>query len=209
MNPIWEQFQKEFMTILTDGGILMVPLTILALTIYWTAFRLYYFFSEHSFYKVRRERLIEYIFNPILASGELRQILDYTQANGDPSGSAVKARFSEVLSAYLSDADSKRSFLLVLVTTAPLMGLLGTVMGMLTTFSGLAVSAGGSTVDQIAAGISEALITTQTGLIIAIPAYVMATLIQKRRNEMEACLTTMEALTVQLYEKKSNSPQES
>ena len=209
MNPIWEQFQKEFMTILTDGGVLMVPLTILALAIYWTAFRLFFFFSEHRFYKVGRERLIEYIFNPILATGELREILDFTQADREGSSDSVKARFAEVLGAYLSDADSKRSFLLVLITTAPLMGLLGTVMGMLTTFSGLAVSTGVSTVDQIAAGISEALITTQTGLIIAIPAYVLASLIQKRRNEMEACLTTMEALTVQLYEKKSTSPQES
>jgi len=119
--------------------------------------------------------------------------------------SMVKSRFSEVNSTYLSSIDSRRTYLLILITTAPLMGLLGTVMGMLTTFSGLAVSTAGSTVDQIAAGISEALITTQTGLIIAIPAYVMATLIQKRRNELEACLTTMEALTIQLYKKKFNS----
>lgn len=204
MNSIWEQFQTEFMTILTDGGILMVPLSILALTIYYTAFKLFYFFSEHRFYRVQRKRLIELVFNPVLASGELRAVLDYTQGTGVETTSEVKARYAEVLSSYLSEADSKRSYLLVLITTAPLMGLLGTVMGMLTTFSGLAVSVGGSTVDQIAAGISEALITTQTGLIIAIPAYVMATLIQKRRNEMEACLTTMEALTVQLYEKNSN-----
>jgi biopolymer transport protein ExbB len=203
LNSIWEQFQVEFMTILTDGGILMVPLSILALTIYYTAFKLYYFFSEHLFYKVKRERLIEYVFNPILATGELRQILDYTQSDEVKTADEVKARYAEILSSYLSEVDSRRSYLLVLVTTAPLMGLLGTVMGMLTTFSGLAVSAAGSTVDQIAAGISEALITTQTGLIIAIPAYVMATLIQKRRNEMEACLTTMEALTVQLYEKNT------
>jgi biopolymer transport protein ExbB len=203
LNSIWEQFQVEFMTILTDGGILMVPLSILALTIYYTAFKLYYFFSEHLFYKVKRESLIEYVFNPILATGELRQILDYTQSDEVTTADEVKARYAEILSSYLSEVDSRRSYLLVLVTTAPLMGLLGTVMGMLTTFSGLAVSAAGSTVDQIAAGISEALITTQTGLIIAIPAYVMATLIQKRRNEMEACLTTMEALTVQLYEKNT------
>jgi len=204
LNSIWEQFQTEFMTILTDGGILMVPLSILALTIYYTAFKLFYFFSEHRFYRVQRQRLIEFVFNPILASGELRAVLDYTQGTEVETTSDVQARFAEVLSSYLSETDSKRSYLLVLITTAPLMGLLGTVMGMLTTFSGLAVSVGGSTVDQIAAGISEALITTQTGLIIAIPAYVMATLIQKRRNEMEACLTTMEALTVQLYEKNSN-----
>jgi biopolymer transport protein ExbB len=202
LNSIWEQFQTEFMTILTDGGVLMLPLTILALTIYYTGFKLFYFFTEHRFYRVKRDKLIEYVFNPILADGELRQILDYTQAQDVHSVTDVKNRFAEVISSYLSGIDSRRAYLLVLVTTAPLMGLLGTVMGMLTTFSGLAVSSG-STVDQIAAGISEALITTQTGLIIAIPAYVMATLIQKRRNEMEACLTTLEALSVQLYEKNS------
>jgi biopolymer transport protein ExbB len=136
-------------------------------------------------------------------------VLDYTQNENVGTVDEVKARFAEIYSSYLAEIDSKRAFLLILITTAPLMGLLGTVMGMLTTFSGLAISTGGSTVDQIAAGISEALITTQTGLIIAIPAYVMATLIQKRRNEMEACLTTMEALTVQLYEKKPNSNEES
>jgi biopolymer transport protein ExbB len=203
VNSLWEQFQAEFMTILTDGGMLMVPLTLLALTIYWTAFKLLFYFSEHYFYKVNRERLLEYIFNPILASGELRAVLDYTQAPEVTGVEQVKSRYAEVISAYLSEVDGKRGYLLVLITTAPLMGLLGTVMGMLTTFAGLAISTGGSTVDQIAAGISEALITTQTGLIIAIPAYVMVTYIQKRRNEMESCLTTMEALTVQLYEKKT------
>lgn len=205
MNSIWGQFQVEFRSILTDGGMLMVPLTLLALTIYGTAFRLFYFFSEHAFYRIGRDRLIEYVFNPILVSGELRAVIDYTQGAGTDDVYQVKSRFAEVFNAYLSEIDGKRTFLLILITTAPLMGLLGTVMGMLTTFSGLAVSTGGSTVDQIAAGISEALITTQTGLIIAIPAYVMATVIQKRRNEMESCLTTMEALTVQLYNKKSNT----
>ncbi|NDV62139.1 MotA/TolQ/ExbB proton channel family protein [Puniceicoccales bacterium CK1056] len=208
-NSIWEQFQAEFMTILTDGGSLMVPLTLLALTIYYTAFKLFYFFSEHHFYKVNRDRLIGLVEKPSIAKDELRQVLDYTQNDEVSSVDEVRARFAEIFSSYLSEIDSKRAFLLILITTAPLMGLLGTVMGMLTTFSGLAISSGGSTVDQIAAGISEALITTQTGLIIAIPAYVMATLIQKRRNEMEACLTTMEALTIQLYEKKLNLNEES
>jgi biopolymer transport protein ExbB len=191
------------MTILTDGGVLMVPLTLLALTIYWTAFKLLFFFSEHRFYKVRREQLVDLVANTDAAKGEMRDVILYTQADDVSTVDHVKARFAEIMSSYLAEVDTKRSYLLTLVTTAPLMGLLGTVMGMLTTFSGLAISTGGSTVDQIAAGISEALITTQTGLIIAIPAYVMATLIQKRRNEMEACLTTLEALTVQIYEKKN------
>jgi len=205
---LWNQFIDEFVIILTDGGWLMIPLAVLAMAIYWTAFVLYTYFSEHRFYKIKRERLIELVYNPILAEGELGEILYYTRDEAIESVEEVQNRFAEVRNAYLADIDSKRAFLLTMVTTAPLMGLLGTVMGMLTTFSGLAISSGGSTVDQIADGISEALITTQTGLIIAIPAYVMATLIQKRRNELEACLVTMEALSTQLFQKGNNDLKE-
>jgi biopolymer transport protein ExbB len=204
---LFEQFKEEFFAILTDGGWLMFPLGLLAIAIYWTAFRLIFYFREHGFHRIKRQKLIEYVFNPIIASGEMRMILDYTQDPEIGSREEIKNRFSEIQNAYLADIDSRRNFLLTMVTIAPLMGLLGTVMGMLTTFAGLAVS-GGKTVDLIAAGISEALITTQTGLIIAIPGYVMASMIMKRRNQFEAFLSTTEALTIQLFEKNSNSTME-
>ncbi len=55
------------------------------------------------------------------------------------------------------------------VTTAPLLGLLGTVTGMLATFNALATGGGGDkTMGMIAGGISEALITTETGLVLAL-----------------------------------------
>lgn len=184
----------------------MLPLGLLAVAIYAIAFRLFYYFVEHSFYRVKREKLIEYLMNPIMATGELREIIDYTQDPEIETKEELASRFAEVYNAYLAQIDGRRAFLLTLVTIAPLMGLLGTVMGMLTTFSGLAVSVGGNTVDQIAAGISEALITTQTGLIIAIPGYVMASMILKRRNQMEAFLNSMQAITTQIFEKKSKIP---
>ena len=59
--------------------------------------------------------------------------------------------------------------LATIVGGAPLLGLLGTVVGMIAIFK--AVAGGGSGItDQLATGISQALITTATGLIIAIPA---------------------------------------
>lgn len=198
---LFVQFQREFVTILTDGGPLMVPLTMLSLAIYGTAFAMYFYFGSHRFYKVRREDIERFVQSPESAQGEIRQIIDYTQAPEVTSSEEVKSRFEEVHNIYLAQVDSKRGLLLTMVTTAPLMGLLGTVMGMLTTFSGLAVATGGKTVDQIAAGISEALITTQTGLIIAIPAYVLASMILRRRNQLESCLTALEAFTVQKYQK--------
>ena len=72
-------------------------------------------------------------------------------------------------------------------------------MGMLTTFKGLSTSSGGKTIDFVAGGISEALITTQTGLIIAIPAYLMINRIVSHRDRLEVFFTTFESLTMQNY----------
>jgi biopolymer transport protein ExbB len=59
--------------------------------------------------------------------------------------------------------------LATIVGGAPLLGLLGTVLGMIAIFKAVATGGTGIT-DQLAGGISQALITTAAGLIIAIPA---------------------------------------
>ena len=72
-------------------------------------------------------------------------------------------------------------FLAILVGAAPLLGLLGTVAGMLLTFSGMAAG-NQAPIDTISTGISKALITTQAGLVIAIPAAFLLALL-KRSSE--------------------------
>ena len=54
-------------------------------------------------------------------------------------------------------------------STAPFVGLLGTVFGIINAFVGMATS-GGAGIGAISAGIAEALITTAFGLMVAIPA---------------------------------------
>lgn len=75
-------------------------------------------------------------------------------------------------------------FCFVLIGAAPLVGLLGTVSGMLATFSGLAVSSGSAPVETISDGISKALITTQTGLTIAVPSFIICTLLKRRQQNV-------------------------
>jgi biopolymer transport protein ExbB len=70
-------------------------------------------------------------------------------------------------------------FLSVLITAAPLLGLLGTVAGMLVTFSGMATGTQ-APIDTISKGISQALVTTQAGLIIAIPAAFFLALLKRQ-----------------------------
>jgi biopolymer transport protein ExbB len=59
-----------------------------------------------------------------------------------------------------------------IATISPLLGLLGTVVGMISAFTGLTESSGANP-DLLAAGISQALITTAFGLFIAVPGLVL------------------------------------
>lgn len=68
-------------------------------------------------------------------------------------------------------ADDLKSGLGTLATigsTAPFVGLLGTVVGVINAFTGMAMKGGG--IAAISAGIAEALVTTAAGLLVAIPA---------------------------------------
>jgi biopolymer transport protein ExbB len=71
------------------------------------------------------------------------------------------------------------AFLALSATTGPLMGLLGTVMGMIATFK-LISSFGSGDPKQLAAGISEALICTATGMAVAIPSLLLHAFLSRK-----------------------------
>ena len=71
-------------------------------------------------------------------------------------------------------ADGLRKYLRLfsaVSNVAPLLGLLGTVVGMIDAFEALGTASGDAPPDQLAEGISQALLTTAAGLSVAIPAY--------------------------------------
>jgi biopolymer transport protein ExbB len=70
-------------------------------------------------------------------------------------------------------------FVSVLATVAPLLGLYGTVNGMVATFKTITMY-GNSNPVLLADGISEALLTTQSGLLIAFPVLLLRNLIDDR-----------------------------
>lgn len=69
--------------------------------------------------------------------------------------------------------------LAVAATAAPLLGLLGTVNGMIQTFQALN-SSGGEKSELLSAGISEALLTTEAGLLVAIPALLLHAFLNRK-----------------------------
>lgn len=71
----------------------------------------------------------------------------------------------------MTTADFKKGLggLATIASTAPFIGLFGTVVGIINAFSGMAVTGSGG-LGAVSAGIAEALVTTAIGLFVAIPA---------------------------------------
>jgi len=77
----------------------------------------------------------------------------------------------------LNFIESRLSLVSRMIKVVPLVGLLGTVLGIIATFSVIGIDIENQE-KEIALGISEALITTQYGLLISIPAMVMFSFIK-------------------------------
>ncbi|MBU1657868.1 MotA/TolQ/ExbB proton channel family protein [bacterium] len=86
---------------------------------------------------------------------------------------------------YLVELHQFETIVRTIVAAAPLIGLLGTVIGMIETFDSLASAELFSQSGGIAGGISQALFTTQLGLIVAVPGLIIGRILDKKANVME------------------------
>jgi len=81
-----------------------------------------------------------------------------------------------------------RRMIRTLYGIAPLLGLLGTVNGMIETFASLTAMQLFAQSGGVAGGISEALITTQMGLFVAIPGLIVGRLLDRREDRLRDAL---------------------
>lgn len=174
-----------------DGGGLMTPLAILAFITYFAVISLFLELFKRRFDKIDPNLWGHWIDKPAEAEGELGDIIRYASAH-QQSIPSLRAAFNEIRSDYIPRINTRIRFSMIICSTAPLAGLLGTVTGMLTTFNGLATSAGSSTASLVAGGIAEALITTMTGLVIAIPGLVLISRIKVMRDALELYFIRLE-----------------
>ena len=80
----------------------------------------------------------------------------------------------------ISKLHRKLEYLTFIASSAPMMGLLGTVTGMIAAFNQIAQTEGAARPSQLAGGISEALVTTCLGLVVAIPTMFFVSLFRNR-----------------------------
>lgn len=97
-----------------------------------------------------------------------RRVVDYMLADGPASAEKLEMRMEEAVLAELPRLERFLQTLRVMAAVAPLLGLLGTVSGIIQTFRVIAVHGNGDP-KLLSSGISEALLTTEMGLIVAIP----------------------------------------
>jgi biopolymer transport protein TolQ len=85
----------------------------------------------------------------------------------------------------LTVMESRMTWLATIGAVSPFIGLFGTIMGIVDAFHGLG-SAGSATLRAVAPGISEALITTAAGLVVAVPAVIAYNQFTARLREFAA-----------------------
>ena len=76
--------------------------------------------------------------------------------------------------------EHRLSYVALIGTIAPMMGLMGTVQGMISSFDVIATSAVAPKPSQLADGISTALVTTLIGLMLAVPAMIFYGILKNR-----------------------------
>ncbi len=140
-----EQFFIETWQTVQEGGAVMIALVVLSLILYRSAFGTLFFVRGFSVNRIK-ESLED-------GASDLELEIAYSQS---------KREFSDLVSRQIS-------YIGMLAAAAPLLGLLGTVIGMLNTFESLSQRVQ-ETTSQVSSGVRFALVTTQAGLIVAIPA---------------------------------------
>jgi len=209
-----------------DGGLIMIPLLSLSVIAVAVIFdRLSVFKNAEKDTTPLRHEVMELLQKgqpeeaveackrfggPVAAllSAGITKLLTLSQQEG-LSMDEIKAEVNTTLTEYaphVIDLLEERLNLLTLIAgVSPLLGMTGTVTGMIRSFSSLADS--GMAADKVGAGISEALVTTAAGLIIAIPAVVAYNIFSRKIDRFtlsmeESATELMEVINV-TYQDKS------
>ncbi|MFN6399786.1 MAG: MotA/TolQ/ExbB proton channel family protein [Planctomycetota bacterium] len=174
---------RNLLQVFHDGGWMMYPIALCSfgLTV----------FAFERWIALRRSRVVSKPFVNRIIEQLQQQLIDRDEAielcekSGTPMAKIMIAALRrhgrpavEVEQAVLDTGERESNFLrrnmraiLAISNVSPLLGLLGTVLGMIQSFNDISNSQAMGRPELLAGGISQALLTTAAGLLVAIPAY--------------------------------------
>lgn len=210
---------------LLDGGLIMIPLALLSVTVVAVILdRMALFRKIETDAGPLRKAVLRDVQSDnvegaiatcentggavaaLLAAGLVK--FQALRERGGMSLGEIKTDVDKTMTDYaphVMDLLEDRLNLLILVAgVSPLLGMTGTVVGMIQSFASL--SADGMAADTVGAGISQALVTTAAGLIVAIPAVVAHSLFTRKIDRFalqleESAMELMEAIRISCPEK--------
>jgi len=199
----------QAMEIWIAGGWAMWGIAAVAVVMFATGLHVYRALRDKGFLSVSERVWRRWIDHPSERRGPIGQLLTFVLAGRRPSDRDLSAAFTQVRAAELTPFERDLRVMKVCVSAAPLVGLLGTVMGMLVTFDALASGSGGAkTMALIARGISEALITTETGLVIALPGLFLQYALARRVQQYRVFLAHLETVCTQTMHRLARQERE-
>jgi len=204
---VLQPYIQQALPVWISGGWAMVPLAVTGLIMYTmgfsSLFQLFILGARNSPERAWRVWLkqpqAKAPFNP------LRRII--SDAMTCKTLHEIETFFSLLTSEGVNPFAHRMQVMKVCVTCAPLLGLLGTVTGMLTTFGGLAKGGGDQTMDIISKGIAEALITTETGLVVALTGMMIHFFLVRQQQRYEMAVIHIQTLCMTEFQQREHHQQ--
>jgi biopolymer transport protein ExbB len=188
------------------GGVLMIPIalcSIIALAIFlerlWSLRRSRVIprdFLIEIEDLIRREKIPEAITRCRKDNSSMANIIVAGIRNFGKRREIVKESIEEIGRREASTLERYINVVGTIAAIAPLLGLLGTVFGMIKAFNVISIQGVGNP-SSLAGGISEALITTAAGLVVAIPTFV---LYRYLANKADALIVEMEEHSIRMVD---------
>ena len=184
MTLDWIELVDQFLAFMAMGGYVMPPLLAITFVLWYTLTYRWVLIKTN---KNNPRRLIEKrLENPDYTPKTIMEeavVLGLATVKHHPK--AIRRNLDVSFWEYRYAVQKYKRLITVLLAVAPLLGLLGTVSGMIETFDSLQDMTFLSQDGGIAAGVSQALITTQFGLSIAIPGLMIHHHINRKQRVIE------------------------
>ena len=180
------EFFGQFLEYMQSGGLVMWPLFISVIVLWYALGYRYHTLKRGSNANVRN--LVRKYNSGIrkdakgLIDGAIVEAIPIVDAYGRTR--ETRRYLDDAFAYHLAEMAKYRRLVMTIVAAAPLIGLLGTVIGMIETFDSLADSALFSQTGGIAGGISQALFTTQLGLVVAVPGLIIGRILDRKQDNM-------------------------
>jgi biopolymer transport protein ExbB len=199
MNTFLEQLEHlwgQASSIWLSGGWCMLPIALTALILFGLGVHMQLQLREKAYTSVPESTWRRWIHDGAARRGPIGELLDFV--TGGASLAHMAVAFEEVRVTEIAPFERNLRVMKVCIAAAPLLGLLGTVTGMLATFQALSTGSGGEqTMGLVAKGISEALITTETGLVVALPGVFFQYQLARRYEGYKTFLAHLETVCTQ------------